>query len=286
MSVILEGVSKSYKDTTALNNVTLEISKGVFGILGPNGAGKTTLMKILTCLLRCDSGSITIDGVDIEDHKEIRKIVSYLPQEFSFYPKMTVYEAMDYMALLSGHKSKKVRKDVINDLMSKLNLKRYSKKMFKELSGGTKRRLGIAISLLKNPKVLIVDEPTVGLDPEERVNFRNLLMEYAIDRTVILSTHIVEDIDETCKNIAVIVDGNIVFSGKKTEFINKAMGKVRLLDVKAEKLLEAKLKYNVITIKENDDGYILKIISDEDIGKSVDPTLEDSYLVEIKSKEV
>lgn len=286
MSIVLNEVSKYYKDTIALNNINLEIPQGIFGILGPNGAGKTTLMKILVCLLKNDTGEIIVNDVNINDHEKIREMVSYLPQEFSFYPTMTVIEAMDYMALLAGCSSYKDRKNQINGLLKKLNLKRYSNKKFKELSGGTKRRLGIAISLLKNPEVLIIDEPTIGLDPEERVNFRNLLMEFAVDRTVILSTHIVEDIEQTCKKLAIFDEGKIVFYGDKEELIKEAVGKVKLIDVKFEEFLEAKLKYNVLSIKEKENGYRFKIISDDDIGININPNLEDSYLVRIKSKNV
>ena len=216
--IVINNLSKSYGEKRALNNVSLHIETGMFGLLGRNGAGKTTLMRILATILSKSGGDVTVCGYDIGKTKEIRKLVGYLPQEFSMYSNMTVYEAMDYLGVLSELPSK-IRKEKIPVLLKKVNLDDCSKVRVKALSGGMKRRLGIAQAILHDPKVLIVDEPTAGLDPEERVRFRELLCETAENRIVILSTHIVEDIEKTCKKIAVLNKGEIVFTGLLSAFV-------------------------------------------------------------------
>lgn len=281
MEIRINQVSKQYKDIVALNKIDITIPQGMFGILGPNGAGKTTLMKILMALLPADSGEITIDGISIKERDKIRKFVSYLPQDFSFYPNMSVFEAMDYMALLVGIKSANERKQKINELLSNVNLKKYKNKKFKTLSGGMKRRLGIGISLLKDPKVLIVDEPTAGLDPDERVRFRILLSEYAKDRIVVLSTHIVADIEQSCKNIAIIDQGEIIFFGERQQLIDEAVGKVRMIEADLNELKEIQSKYYVISINQTVNGFSVKIITNEKIGQEVKPNMEDAYLVKM-----
>lgn len=216
--IIINNLSKSYGEKRALKNVSLEIGKGMFGLLGRNGAGKTTLMRILATLLNKSEGDITVCGMSITEAKKIRKMIGYLPQDFSIYPNMKVYEAMDYLGVLSGL-SKPLRADRINTLLKEVNLADCRNLKFKALSGGMKRRLGIAQALLHNPQVLIVDEPTAGLDPEERIRFRNLLCEAAGDRIVMLSTHIVEDIEKTCKKIAILNKGELLYNGTLKDFI-------------------------------------------------------------------
>jgi len=219
----ISGLSKNYGDKQALKAVSLHLEKGMFGLLGRNGAGKTTLMRILTTLLNKSAGEISICGIPVERVQEIRKIVGYLPQDFSCYPNMNVYEAMDYLGTLSGLEKKK-RKERIFKLLQEVNLSDCHKVKVKALSGGMKRRLGIAQALLHEPKVLIVDEPTAGLDPEERVRFRNLLGEVARDKIVMLSTHIVEDIEKTCENIAILEEGEIIYNGSLKTFIGASKG--------------------------------------------------------------
>lgn len=218
--IIVQNTSKNYGSKKALEGINLHIESGMFGLLGRNGAGKTTLMRILATLLPKSSGSISVCGIPIEKTAEIRRITGYLPQEFSIYPNMTVYEAMDYLGVLSGL-SAATRKQRIPVLLSRVNLSEASNVRAKALSGGMKRRLGIAQAILHSPKVLIVDEPTAGLDPEERVRFRNLLCDIAENRIVILSTHIVEDVEKTCKNIAVLKEGNIVYTGSLAKFTSE-----------------------------------------------------------------
>jgi len=216
--IIIENLSKNFGDTQALKNISLHIEKGMFGLIGRNGAGKTTFMRIIATLLNKSDGNVTVCGIQTENPKEIRKLIGYLPQEFSIYPNMRVYEAMDYLGVLSGL-DKSVRTERINELLNKVNLNGSRKLKVKALSGGMKRRLGIAQALLHDPQVLIVDEPTAGLDPEERVRFRNLLCEIAGDRIVLLSTHIVEDIEKTCDKIAVLNKGELFYIGTLKDFI-------------------------------------------------------------------
>lgn len=285
MEITMTNVNKSYKETQALKDINLTINEGVFGILGPNGAGKTTLMRTLMALQEPDSGEIIINGIPITDHKRIRECVSYLPQEFSFYPSMTVSEAMDYMALLSNVNDKKERKQLIYDLLKRVNLLNEQKKKVKALSGGMKRRLGIAIALLKNPSILIVDEPTAGLDPEERVRFRMLLTEFAKDRIVLLSTHIVGDIEHSCKDIAILSSGKIIFQGERDQLVDEARGKVRQVDISHDQLSKFQRDYQVLSIALNNTGYQIRILTDENLGSHVEPTLEDAYLLAIGKNE-
>ena len=204
--IVIKNLSKNYGKKQALKNVDLTIRQGMFGLLGPNGAGKTTLMKIIATLLQKTEGDMRVCGIDINNDREIRRIIGYLPQDFSMYGNMSVYEAMDYLGVLSGL-SRQQRKDRIPSLLEQVNLTDDVKTKVRAMSGGMRRRLGIAQALIHDPKVLIVDEPTAGLDPEERVRFRNLLSETAKDRVVILSTHIVGDVEATCEDIAVLNRG-------------------------------------------------------------------------------
>lgn len=217
--IIIENLSKNYGEKQALDGVSLHIETGMFGLLGRNGAGKTTLMRILATVSSKSNGTVSICGFDITDDKEIRKLVGYLPQEFSMYPNMNVYEAMDYLGVLSELPTK-TRQERIPLLLKKVNLDDCHKVRVKALSGGMKRRLGIAQAILHDPKILIVDEPTAGLDPEERIRFRDMLCEIAENRIVILSTHIIEDIEKTCKKIAILDKGEIIFNGFLSAFIS------------------------------------------------------------------
>jgi ABC-2 type transport system ATP-binding protein len=216
--IVIENLSKNFGEKRALYGVSLHIETGMFGLLGRNGAGKTTLMRILATILSKSNGNVSVCGFDIGNAKEIRKLVGYLPQEFSMYPNMSVYEAMDYLGVLS-ELSNKTRQERIPVLLKRVNLDDCHKVRVKALSGGMKRRLGIAQAILHNPVILIVDEPTAGLDPEERVRFRNMLREIAENRIVILSTHIVEDVEKTCEKIAVLDNGEIIFNGLLAAFI-------------------------------------------------------------------
>lgn len=262
LEIEIKSLSKNYGKKQALDHVNLTISKGMFGLLGRNGAGKTTLMKTLVTLLKKQQGSITICGIPVEETAEIRKIVGYLPQDFSMYPNMTVYEAMDYLGVLSGM-SKEERRKRIPKLLKRVNLQDDRGKKVKALSGGMRRRLGIAQAILHNPKVLIVDEPTAGLDPEERVRFRNLLSEIAEERIVILSTHIVGDIEATCENIAVMDQGKILFKGTVEDFLSLAENKVYTVKVSKKELPQLKKEYRVTGMLTAGNNVSVRFISDE-----------------------
>lgn len=280
--IILKDVSKFYGKKQALNNINLEIEKGMFGLLGRNGAGKTTLMKSIATLLSLSSGNITVCGISVNEGSKIREMIGYLPQDFSMYSNMSAYEAMDYLGVLSGL-DKKSRKERIPEMLSKVNLNNNMKTKVKAMSGGMRRRLGIAQAILHNPKVLIVDEPTAGLDPEERVRFRNLLSEIAEDRIVILSTHIVGDIESTCENIAVMDEGKIIFKGSVIELLDKANGNIYEAKISRAEIEDIKKKYIVTNVlmmsTEANVRFIAKNKSDLFEGaEETLPNVEDAYM--------
>lgn len=274
-------VNKFYGKKQALKDVNLRIPQGMFGLLGRNGAGKTTLMKTLATLHGKQSGEIRVCGVPIENAKEIRGMIGYLPQDFSLYPSMTVYECLDYLGALSGM-SQKERKKSIEEMTKRVNLTQQMNKKVKKLSGGMKRRLGIAQALLHDPKVLIVDEPTAGLDPEERIRFRNLLCEVAQERIVILSTHIVGDIEATCEKIAIMNEGEILWQGTVEELLENAAGKVFTADVSAEHLQAVKTKYIVTGMLKQGAATSVRLIAEKEPEEfpadSAQPNCEDAYM--------
>lgn len=276
----IQNLTKSYGRKVALNNVSLTISQGMFGLLGPNGAGKTTLMKVLTTLTPQTSGNVTICGIPVTEQNQIRQMIGYLPQDFSMYGNMSAYEALDYLAVLSGM-HKKERQKKVPELLEKVNLNTQSKTKVKAMSGGMKRRLGIAQAIIHNPKVIIVDEPTAGLDPEERVRFRNLLSEIAKDRIVILSTHIVGDIEAVCEKIAVLKQGEIVFNGTVSELLQQVENKVYMIEAASAELPILKEKYLVTGILTSGSTAQVKIVSDTTPltgAKLCKPDVEDAYL--------
>lgn len=277
----IKELNKFYgKKKQALSNVSLTIEQGMFGLLGRNGAGKTTLMKTLATLLQKQSGSISVCGIPIENAKEIRKIVGYLPQDFSMYPTMTVAEAMDYLGVLSGISTQE-RKERIELLLAKVNLTEHKGKKVKALSGGMKRRLGIAQALLNDPKVLIVDEPTAGLDPEERIRFRNLLCDVAEDRIVILSTHIVGDIEATCEKLAILNEGSILYCGTVADLLDTAKGKVFSKTVDKRDLPKLKKEYNIIGMHSKGNKTYIRFVSDVVVSnaENCEPNIEDAYML-------
>jgi len=280
MEIEINNLSKKYGKKTVLKNVSVTISSGMFGLLGRNGAGKTSLMRILATLSVASGGEISINGISSKETCKIREIVGYLPQDFSFYRNMSVYGAMDYLGLLSNIPDK-IRRERISTLLEKVNLKEDMKTKVRALSGGMKRRLGIAQALLHDPQVLIVDEPTAGLDPEERIRFRNLLSEFAEDRIVIFSTHISSDVESSCENIGVLDNGRMVWNGATEELVKQAEGKVYLIsaDKKQDKLI--KEKYTVLNIIISRSGIQYRVLSDkppEEKHILQPPTLEDGYM--------
>ncbi len=280
ISIEIQGLTKYYGKKKALSEVSLSIPQGMFGLLGPNGAGKTTLMKVLTTLLEKTDGKVTICGVPIENSRQIRKMTGYLPQDFSMYGNMNVYEALDYLAVLSGM-SRSERKRKVPEMLEKVNLLEKQKIRVRSMSGGMKRRLGIAQAIIHDPRIIIVDEPTAGLDPEERVRFRNLLCEIAKDRIVLLSTHIVGDIEATCENIAVLNQGKICFDGQVSDLLSLVEGKVYSAEIETSDLEKIKQKYMVTGILVTGNTANIKIIADENPftrAKQVRPDVEDAYM--------
>lgn len=280
MEIVINNLSKNYGKKSALKNVSVTIHSGMYGLLGRNGAGKTSLMRILATLSVPSSGEISMNGIPIKETTKIREIVGYLPQDFSFYRNMSVYGAMDYLGLLSNIPDK-VRKERISALLEQVNLKENVRTKVKALSGGMKRRLGIAQALLHNPQILIVDEPTAGLDPEERIRFRNLLSEFAEDRIVLLSTHISSDVESSCENIGVLDNGRMIWSGGTEGLVKQAEGKVYLISAAKKKDKLIKEKYTVLNIIASGSGTQYRVLSDtppEEKHILQDPTLEDGYM--------
>ena len=284
MQISVSQLSKRYPGgKLALKNIDMDIANGLFGLLGPNGAGKTTLMRILVTLLKPTSGQVTVNGLDIRrNRKEIRRQIGYLPQDFSVFAKLTVWEFMDYSACLNGILSKNKRRDRIDLLLESVGLFEARDRLTGKLSGGMKRRLGVAQTLIGDPPLLIVDEPTVGLDPEERIRFRNLLSDLsAQDRIILLSTHIVGDISSTCENIALMDLGRIVFHGPPADLVDNARGKVWTISTGHEDLDSWKERFPVISTVPSERGYELRIVAenpDAPEATPAEPNLEDAYI--------
>lgn len=229
----ITGLTKTYgagnKTVHALNGVDLQINSGMFGLLGPNGAGKTTFMRILAGIVNPSGGSIRVDEHDLNTEAgrhAVKSMLGYLPQELGMYTELTAEQFVDYMAILKGLDDSKKRNKRVIEVLEMVGLRDVAKRKIKGFSGGMKRRVGIAQALVNDPKILIVDEPTAGLDPEERIRFRNLLVNLAADRVVLLSTHIVEDIGQTCRNLAVLAKGRILFRGSPAEMLKATEGHV------------------------------------------------------------
>ena len=255
----------------------------MFGLLGPNGAGKTTLMRIMTLLQEPSAGTIFFDDYDIaKDRKAIRSLLGYLPQDFRFFEKLKTWEFLDYGAGLAGIE-KKQRKELVDEMLRKVGLFEVRDRWANRLSGGMKRRLGIAQAIIGNPKVIIVDEPTTGLDPEERIRFRNILSDISDkDAIILLSTHIVGDISSTCKNLALLNRGELKFKGSPDEMISQARGKVWELFVTETEYEEVKDKYPVVSTIPTDGGMEIQVVAEKiDEGftcKAIEPNLEHAYV--------
>lgn len=280
MEIVIKNLSKNYGRKAALKNVSVTIHSGMYGLLGRNGAGKTSLMRILATLSVPSGGEVSMNGISIKETGKIREIIGYLPQNFSFYRNMSVYDAMDYLGLLSNLPDK-IRKERIVSLLERVNLKENMRTKIKALSGGMIQRLGIAQALLHDPQILIVDEPTAGLDPEERIRFRNLLSEFAEDRIVILSTHISSDVEASCENIGVLDNGKMIWNGATEELVKQAEGKVYLISAgkKQDKIIRE--KYTVLNIIASGSGTQYRVLSEtppEEKHILQEPTLEDGYM--------
>ncbi len=284
MNVSIEGLNKIYKNgNKALNNVNLQIENGMFGLLGPNGAGKSSLMRILVTLTKPSSGIITVNGMDLQKHrKQVRGFLGYLPQDFAFFSKLKTWEFLDYAANLAGLSKKAERKAAIDDMLENVGLYEVRERMANKLSGGMKRRLGIAQALIGDPKIIVVDEPTTGLDPDERIRFRNLLSKMSQrDIIIILSTHIVSDISSTCHSMALLNKGEVVYHGSPDEIIKKAEGNVWQINATDAEFKKIKEKFHVISTIPDNNGWEVQVVAD-DIegfsGKPVAPNLEHGYV--------
>ncbi|WOK06577.1 ABC transporter ATP-binding protein [Imperialibacter roseus] len=249
MQLVIKDLSKTYSDNTqALKNINLTVYQGMFGLLGPNGAGKSTLMRIIATLQHADSGTITLGDIDVLQQKEtVRQILGYLPQEFGLYPRVSAETLLDHLASLKGLVNRGERKEVVDAMLQRTNLWEARKRNLGAYSGGMKQRFGIAQALIANPKLIIVDEPTAGLDPAERNRILNLLSEIGESTIVILSTHIVDDINELCTHVGIISNGTLLFKGRPIEAIESIQGKIWKKRVSKAELLEAKNHFNVIS---------------------------------------
>jgi ABC-type multidrug transport system ATPase subunit len=289
-TIRIENLSKTYPNgVKALDDVSLEINNGMFGLLGPNGAGKSSLMRTLATLQEADSGSAMMDGIDMLNQPiEVRKQLGYLPQEFGVYPRVTAEQLLDHVAILKGISNGKERKELVKYLLQKVNLYDKRNKSVKGFSGGMKQRVGIAQALIGNPKLIIVDEPTAGLDPGERNRFHNLLADVGEEVIVILSTHIVEDVRELCSDMAIMNLGKIMYKGSPFTVIDELRGKVWMKLVEREELEELKTSINVISDKMVAGRPQIHVLSDTSPGEgftSVEPNLEDVFFVKINEPE-
>ena len=281
MELQMVNVTKRFGDFTAVDDMNIRITNGVYGLLGVNGAGKTTLMRMICTLLTPTSGQILCDGKDIlKMEGEYRNLLGYLPQEFGFYPEFSVKDYLLYIASLKGVRPV-VAKKRVKELLSQVGLSKAAGKKMKKLSGGMKRRVGIAQAILNNPKILILDEPTAGLDPTERVRFRNMISELSKERIVILSTHIVSDVEYIANEIWLMKNGRLVQQGSLNDVLDSMPEKVWSLVTSQEEAAKLMKEYRVSNMKTDRDGVELRIISAQppcDDAKVLQPNLEDVFL--------
>ena len=288
MELVIENVSKKYKkDSYGLRDLSLKIETGVLGLLGPNGAGKSTLMRILSTITKPTEGKVSWNGIDIsKDPNAVRSILGYLPQDFGVYPHLNAVEFLEYLASIRGLDYKVARKR-IDELLQLVNLHDARKKPLNSFSGGMKQRVGIAQALLNDPKLLIVDVPTVGLDPEERIRFRNLLSELSGDRIVILSTHIVSDVESTATDIAIVNQGQLVIHTAPSELLAAAAGKVWEWLVPSQTWMEVRNQLLISSTIQSSEGVRMRVIADNQPSANsrlVNPTLEDAYMYSISAE--
>jgi ABC-2 type transport system ATP-binding protein len=289
MNISIEGLSKTYAGgVQALKKIDLTIGYGLFGLLGPNGAGKTTLMRILVSLLEPTTGTAKFGELDLKrDRARIRQILGYLPQQFSTFPRLRTWEILDYSARLVGMRGQ-ARATAVERMLETVSLYEVRDKMAKKLSGGMKRRLGIAQALIGEPKVLVVDEPTNGLDPEERLKFRNLLSEMSSqERIIILSTHIIGDISSSCASMAMLNNGEVVYHGSPKELVASARGYTWLIHAVESDLDSIRERYSVISTVSIADGWEVQIVGENPDGfkkEPIEPNLEHAYVHFLEQK--
>lgn len=286
MQLSITNLNKTYSNgVQALKDVNITINQGMFGLLGPNGAGKSSLMRTIATLQEPDSGEIFLGDINVLTQKdEIRKTLGYLPQEFGVYPKVSALNLLNHIAVLKGITNSSERKNVVEALLQKTNLWEARKKNLGGYSGGMKQRFGIAQALLANPKLIIVDEPTAGLDPAERNRFLNLLSELGENTVVILSTHIVEDVKELCSDMAVFNKGEVLFKGSPDEALNGIAGKVWTKRIKKDELSDYKNNFKVISEKLIAGNPVINVLADQNPDgtfNAIDADLEDVYFSKI-----
>jgi ABC-2 type transport system ATP-binding protein len=282
MELQIRGVSKTYPNgVRALNDVTLTIPAGMYGLLGPNGAGKSTLMRILATLQQPDAGSIQLGDIDVlRQSDDVRKTLGYLPQEFGVYPKVSAEQLLDHFALLKGIGDRRARREIVDALLQQTNLWDVRKQKLGGYSGGMRQRFGVAVALLGNPKLMIVDEPTAGLDPAERVRFLNLLSELGENSVVLLSTHIVEDVSELCTRMAIIDKGEILLEAEPLRSVHELRGRIWRRVVAKQELAAVEREHAVISTKLLAGNTVVHVYSDVSPGpafEAAEPDLEDVY---------
>jgi ABC-type multidrug transport system ATPase subunit len=273
----------------ALKDINLSIREGMFGLLGPNGAGKSTLMKILVTIIEASSGDVYINGKDInKNRRELRQMLGYLPQDFRFFARFRSWEFLDYAAYLAGMTSRKERREQVDRLLEEVGLYQVRNRMANKLSGGMKRRLGIAQALIANPSIIIVDEPTTGLDPEERIRFRNLLSDLShMGTIIILSTHIVGDISSTCNQMALLNEGELVYYGAPERLVRDTKGYVWQARVSEDHYDMLKEKFPVISTIPSGEGWEIQFVGekpDEIEAEEIHPNLEHAYVHFMENK--
>lgn len=281
MDIEIVDLIKDYDKFRALDHISLHIGSGMFGLLGPNGAGKTTLMRIITTLLPVTSGQVTVAGVDVmRDPGFVRKNLGYIPQDFGFYKTLNAYETLDYIGTMKGLSSGE-RQRQVKTLLEQVNLTKDAKRRVGGYSGGMKQRLGIAQALLGDPQLIVVDEPTAGLDPEERIRFRNLLTHLSGQRTVILSSHIVADIEASCSAVAVMNHGKVIFVGTPDALVQRAQGRVWQLEIDPSDYGQIEKNYKVTASRSVNGRLQVRLVAPENpLGRStpLEAGLEEGYM--------
>lgn len=286
MDLIIKNLNKQYGNGVhALNDVSLSIGTGMFGLLGPNGAGKSSLMRTLATLQDVDSGSVTLGDIDVLRQKdEVRRLLGYLPQEFGVYPRTSATDLLDYLAVIKGFNNASERKEMVATLLQKVNLYEHRKKAVSSFSGGMRQRFGVAQCLIGSPRLVIVDEPTAGLDPGERNRFYNILSEIGENVIVILSTHIVQDVRELCTNMAIMDKGKVLFSGSTDDALAQIRGKVWEKRIAKDELPKYQAEYSIISNKLVSGKPLIHVFSESELNggfTSAEENLEDVFFAKL-----
>ena len=286
MDLVIKNLNKQYSNGVhAMNDVSLTINKGMFGLLGPNGAGKSSLMRTLATLQNADSGSVMLGNIDVlNDQESVRKILGYLPQEFGVYPRTSAVDLLEHLAILKGFSNGSERKEMVDQLLNKVNLYEHRKKAVSSYSGGMRQRFGIAQCLIGNPKLVIVDEPTAGLDPGERNRFYNILSEIGENIIVILSTHIVQDVRELCNQMAIMNNGKVLFCGNTDDALLQIKGKVWERKLDKNQLQDFQSNYKIISSKLVGGKPLIHAFSESELGNGftkAEENLEDVFFAKL-----